>query len=71
VGLQPGPERAHAEGPAALDPAYRLFQVCECRKAALPYNALVADWPEIQKRKAAFVATGGASREPELPGMVA
>ncbi|MFO1048473.1 MAG: hypothetical protein U1E52_11310 [Geminicoccaceae bacterium] len=54
--------------------AYRLFPVCEGRKAAqeaLPYNALVADWPEIQKRKAAFAGGAGGVRQPELPGMVA
>ena len=46
---------------AARELAYRLFQVCEKRKSAqeaLPYNALVADWPEIQKRKTAYAAGG-------------
>jgi putative DNA methylase len=39
----------------ARDLAYRLFAICERKKwpdEALAYNALVASWPEIQKKAA-------------------
>lgn len=50
---------------AARELAYRLYQVCERRKwasEALPYNALVADWPEIQKRVASVDTAPPQSR---------
>lgn len=57
---------------AARELAYRLFRICERRKAAqeaLPYNALVADWPEIQKRKAAY-ATANLDHGPAQSRML-
>jgi putative DNA methylase len=50
---------------AAREPAYRLYQVCERRKwaqEALAYNALVVDWPEIQR---AAERAGAARMDPE------
>jgi putative DNA methylase len=47
-------------GDAARDLAYRLFQICESKKWAKeagPYNALGAEWSELQ-RFAAAPATG-------------
>jgi putative DNA methylase len=44
----------------ARDLAYRLFDICtQARRAeeALPYNALVASWPAIQKRAAETAET--------------
>ncbi len=43
-------------GDAARDLAYRLFQICESKKWAKeagPYNALGAEWPELQRVAAA------------------
>lgn len=64
---------AQLPGPTAntaRELAYRLYQVCERRKwaqEALPYNALVADWPEIQKRSADHARSARAAvRQPEL-----
>lgn len=52
---------------AARELAYRLYQVCNNRKwaaEALPYNALVADWPEIQRRTVGYATA--APRQAEL-----
>jgi putative DNA methylase len=64
LALLPGPT-----ADAARELAYRLYQVCERKKwaqEALPYNALVADWPEIQRCMAGH-ARPGPVRQPSLP----